>query len=110
MILLLQNEAYLAQQRMKDTVGELDEQLSQVRREYEMLRLEFEQNLAANEQSNPANKETRIMLSTYKTQNQQLKQESNRFKRKWKEAVASLAKVGIDAWSDFLHVRWNILG
>lgn len=88
----IENEAYLAQQRMKDTVGELDEQLSQVRREYEMLRLEFEQNLAANEQSNPANKETRIMLSTYKTQNQQLKQESNRFKRKWKEAVASLAK------------------
>ncbi|MFH4974275.1 hypothetical protein AB6A40_000984 [Gnathostoma spinigerum] len=89
---VMETEEALAQERMRDTMMELEEQLSQCRREYEMLRLEFEQNLSANEQSGPANKEMRMMLVTLKTQNQQLKQESSRFKRKWKEAVSSLAK------------------
>ncbi|VDK50127.1 unnamed protein product [Anisakis simplex] len=70
----------------------MEEQLSQVRKEYEMLRLEFEQNLSANEQSGPVNKEIRMLLTSFKTQNEQLKQESSRFKRKWKEAVSLLAK------------------
>lgn len=97
---VMESEECLAQERMRDTMMELEEQLSQVRREYEMLRLEFEQNLSANEQSGPVNKEIRLMLSTYKTQNQQLKQESNRFKRKWKEAVSSLAKLNKELESE----------
>ncbi|VDM42853.1 unnamed protein product [Toxocara canis] len=89
---VMESEECLAQERMRDTVSELEEQLSQVRKEYEMLRLEFEQNLSANEQSGPVNKEIRMLLTSFKTQNEQLKQESSRFKRKWKEAVSLLAK------------------
>uniref|UniRef100_F1KQY9 E3 ubiquitin protein ligase n=2 Tax=Ascaris TaxID=6251 RepID=F1KQY9_ASCSU len=89
---VMESEECLAQERMRDTVSELEEQLSQVRKEYEMLRLEFEQNLSANEQSGPVNKEIRMLLASFKTQNEQLKQESSRFKRKWKEAVSLLAK------------------
>lgn len=36
---------------MQDTMNRHEEELYQVRNEYEMLRLEFEQNLSANEQS-----------------------------------------------------------
>lgn len=43
--------------------------------------------------SGPLNKEIRLMLASAKAEIQQLKQEANRFKRKWKEAVSSLAKV-----------------
>lgn len=46
--------------------------------------------------SGPLNKEIRLMLASAKAENQQLKQEANRFKRKWKEAVSSLAKVSLN--------------
>uniref|UniRef100_A0A914UKW1 E3 ubiquitin protein ligase n=3 Tax=Plectus sambesii TaxID=2011161 RepID=A0A914UKW1_9BILA len=88
----MESEELLAQQRLRQAMLELEDQLSQVRKEYEMLRLEFEQHLAANEQSGPVNREMRQLLASYKTQNQQLKQEVNRFKRKWKEAVSIVAK------------------
>ncbi|MCP9258125.1 hypothetical protein DINM_001436 [Dirofilaria immitis] len=89
---VMESEECQAREQMQDTMNRHEEELYQVRREYEMLRLEFEQNLSANEQSGPLNKEIRLMLASAKAENQQLKQEANRFKRKWKEAVSSLAK------------------
>ena len=47
--------------------------LAQVRKEYEMLRIEFEQNLAANEQTGPINKEMRNLIQSLQTHNVQLK-------------------------------------
>ncbi|VDN02492.1 unnamed protein product [Thelazia callipaeda] len=89
---VMESEECQAREQMQDTMNRHEEELYQVRREYEMLRLEFEQNLSANEQTGPLNKEIRLMLASSKAENQQLKQEANRFKRKWKEAVSSLAK------------------
>ncbi|VDN59365.1 unnamed protein product [Dracunculus medinensis] len=166
---VMESEECQAREQMQDTMNRHEEELYQVRNEYEMLRLEFEQNLSANEQSEllglalsviwlsgankrcygavmgstkynripqelmssyllcdlafcvrasllceqvqifpgpthlfalffclffsgPLNKEIRLMLASAKAEIQQLKQEANRFKRKWKEAVSSLAK------------------
>ena len=47
--------------------------LYQVRKEYEMLRIEFEQNLAVNEQTGPINKEMRNLITTLQAHNSQLK-------------------------------------
>lgn len=40
-----------AQKKLRTDVIQLEDTLAQVRKEYEMLRIEFEQNLAANEQA-----------------------------------------------------------
>ena len=37
-----------------------------IRKEYEMLRIEFEQNLAANEQTGPINKEMRNLITRFR--------------------------------------------
>uniref|UniRef100_A0A915KCW5 E3 ubiquitin protein ligase n=1 Tax=Romanomermis culicivorax TaxID=13658 RepID=A0A915KCW5_ROMCU len=89
----MESEELLAQKQLRAEMVQLEDQLSQVRREYEMLRVEFEQNLAANEQSGPLNKEMRQLLASYKVQNGQFRSEVQRFKRKWKEAVSTIAKV-----------------
>lgn len=89
----MESEELLAQKQLRGEMVQLEDQLSQVRREYEMLRVEFEQNLAANEQSGPLNKEMRQLLTSYKVQNGQFRAEVQRFKRKWKEAVSTIAKV-----------------
>ena len=39
------------QKKLRTEVIQLEDSLAQVRKEYEMLRVEFEQNLAANEQT-----------------------------------------------------------
>lgn len=66
---------------------------AQLRKEYEMLRIEFEQNLAANEQTGPINREMRHLLSSLQNHNNQLKGELHRYKRKYKDANAEVPKV-----------------
>jgi hypothetical protein len=68
----------------------------QVRKEYEMLRIEFEQNLAANEQTGPINKEMRNLISSLQTHNMQLKGEVARYKRKFKESNMEISKLRKD--------------
>lgn len=69
---------------------------AQLRKEYEMLRIEFEQNLAANEQTGPINREMRHLLSSLQNHNNQLKGELHRYKRKYKDANAEVPKVKND--------------
>jgi E3 ubiquitin-protein ligase BRE1 len=65
---------------------QLEDFLAQLRKEYEMLRIEFEQNLAANEQTGPINREMRHLITSLQNNTQQLKGEVHRYKRKYKEA------------------------
>merc|ERR1711922_133740 len=74
-------------------VIQLEDMLGQSRKEYEMLRIGFEQNLAANEQTGPINKEMRNLITTLQTHNRQLKGEVTRYKSKVKEKDGELDKL-----------------
>ncbi|XP_023342081.1 E3 ubiquitin-protein ligase Bre1 [Eurytemora carolleeae] len=89
----MESEELLAQKKLRTEVIQLEDMLAQVRKEYEMLRIEFEQNLAANEQTGPINKEMRNLITTLQTHNTQLKGEVARYKRKQKEKDSELAKL-----------------
>ena len=58
-----------------------------------MLRIEFEQNLAANEQTGPINREMRHLITSLQNHNQQLKGENNRLKKKLKESSHEITKL-----------------
>lgn len=73
---------------------QLEDMQAQVRKEYEMLRIEFEQNLAANEQTGPINREMRHLITSLQNHITQLKGEIHRYKRKYKEAANDGSKVG----------------
>lgn len=47
----MQNDEVTLQRKVRTEVFQLEDTLAQVRKEYEMLRIEFEQTLAANEQA-----------------------------------------------------------
>jgi len=49
--LCTQNDEVALQRKVRTEVFQLEDTLAQVRKEYEMLRIEFEQTLAANEQA-----------------------------------------------------------
>ena len=92
----MESEELLAQKKLRTEVIQLEDMLAQVRKEYEMLRIEFEQNLAANEQTGPINKEMRNLITSLQTHNVQLKGEVSRHKRKAKEAQSEIAKLRRD--------------
>lgn len=88
-----QSEELLAQKKLRTEVIQLEDLLAQLRKEYEMLRIEFEQNLAANEQTGPINREMRHLITSLQNHNQQLKGEVHRYKRKYKDANGEIPKL-----------------
>merc|ERR1712062_176865 len=88
----MESEELMTQKKLRTEVIQLEDMLAQVRKEYEMLRIEFEQNLAANEQTGPINKEMRNLITSLQTHNVQLKGEVARYKRKYKETGVDAAK------------------
>ncbi|XP_071945809.1 E3 ubiquitin-protein ligase BRE1A-like isoform X2 [Antedon mediterranea] len=93
----MESDELACQKKLRLEVIQLEDTLSQVRKEYEMLRIEFEQNLAANEQAGPINRELRHLVSSFQNHNQQLKGEINRYKRKLREAHLEINKLRHEA-------------
>ncbi|GFT22021.1 e3 ubiquitin-protein ligase Bre1 [Nephila pilipes] len=89
----MESEELAMQKKLRTEVIQLEDGLAQVRKEYEMLRVEFEQNLAANEQTGPINREMRHLITSLQNHNHQLKGEVQRYKRKLKEMTAELLKL-----------------
>jgi len=89
----MESEELLAQKKLRTEAIQLEDMLAQVRKEYEMLRIEFEQNLAANEQTGPINKEMRNLITSLQTHNVQLKGEVARYKRKFREKEGETVKL-----------------
>ncbi|CAN7984835.1 unnamed protein product [Ixodes hexagonus] len=89
----MEGEELLMQKKLRTEVIRLEDALVQVRKEYEMLRIEFEQNLAATEQTGPINREMRHLITSLQSHNRQLKGEVSRYKRKLREAAAEAARL-----------------
>lgn len=90
---MMESEELMAQKKLRQEVMQLEDVLAQLRKEYEMLRIEFEQNLAANEQTGPINREMRHLITSLQNNTQQLKGEVHRYKRKYKEASAEIPRL-----------------
>uniref|UniRef100_A0A8C1Y9Y0 E3 ubiquitin protein ligase n=1 Tax=Cyprinus carpio TaxID=7962 RepID=A0A8C1Y9Y0_CYPCA len=84
------NDEVSLQRKVRTEVIQLENTLAHVRKEYEMLRIEFEQTLAANEQAGPINREMRHLISTLQTHNQQLKGEVVKYKLRLRETQQEL--------------------
>lgn len=89
---LMETEELMTQKRLRTELLQMDDVNSQLRKEYEMLRMEFEQNLVANEQTGPINREMRHLITSLQNHNIQLKSEAHRYKRKYKELSAEFGK------------------
>lgn len=80
------------QKRLGNEMMQLEEQLCQVRKENDLLRIEYEQNMAANEQTGPINKEMRSLITTLQTNNKLLKSDNARCKKRFEEAQTDLER------------------
>uniref|UniRef100_H3D9P3 E3 ubiquitin protein ligase n=1 Tax=Tetraodon nigroviridis TaxID=99883 RepID=H3D9P3_TETNG len=99
----MENDEVALQRKVRTEVFQLEDTLAQVRKEYEMLRIEFEQTLAANEQAGPINREMRHLISTLQTHNQQMKGEVVKYKIRLRETQAELSQVRASKGSAILQ-------
>ncbi|XP_068111710.1 E3 ubiquitin-protein ligase BRE1A isoform X2 [Hyperolius riggenbachi] len=90
---LIERDEVALQKKVRTEVIQLEDTLAQVRKEYEMLRIEFEQTLAANEQAGPINREMRHLISSLQNHNHQLKGEVQRYKRRLREIQTDINKI-----------------
>ncbi|KAI5696893.1 hypothetical protein M8J75_001865 [Diaphorina citri] len=93
---MMETEELMVQKKLRGELMQLEDALSQLRKEYEMLRIEFETNLAANEQTGPINREMRHLITSLQNHNQQLKGEVIRYKRKYRESTVDIQKLKKD--------------
>lgn len=89
----MESEELLSQRKLRTKEIQQEDELARVRKEYEMLRIEFEQNLAANEQTGPINREMRHLITSLQNHNRQLKGEVQRYKRKYKESNLEVCRL-----------------
>ncbi|XP_053675488.1 E3 ubiquitin-protein ligase Bre1 [Anopheles nili] len=93
---MMESEELIAQKRVRSDMIQMEDVMSQIRKEYEMLRIEFEQNMAANEQTAPINHEMRHLILSLQNHNGQLKGEVQRYKKKYKDVSADNTKLRKD--------------
>ncbi|KAL7034072.1 hypothetical protein ACKWTF_007843 [Chironomus riparius] len=73
------------QKKLRNELLQKQYVLDQTRKEFENLRNKYEQNLAANEQTAPINREMRQLITSLQNRNGQFKKEIQRYKRKYKD-------------------------
>ncbi|CAL8124664.1 unnamed protein product [Orchesella dallaii] len=81
------------QTQHKNDMVKMEGTLAQGRKEYELLKIELEQTMASNDESAPITREMRVLITSLKNHNEQLKVEVQRQKRKYKEACAEISKL-----------------
>jgi E3 ubiquitin-protein ligase BRE1 len=81
------------QKKLRNELLQKQYVLDQTRKEFENLRNKYEQNLAANEQTAPINREMRQLITSLQNRNGQFKKEIQRYKRKYKDLGTENAKI-----------------
>ncbi|XP_030385125.1 E3 ubiquitin-protein ligase Bre1 [Scaptodrosophila lebanonensis] len=90
---VMESEELIAQKKVRSEMIQMEDVLALIRKEYEALRIEFEQNMAANEQTAPINREMRHLITSLQNHNGQLKGEVQRYKRKYKDTSTDNVKL-----------------
>lgn len=90
---VLESNELEEQKKLRNELVQKQYILDQTRKECENLRNKYEQNLAANEQTAPINREMRQLITSLQTRNGQFKKENQRYKRKYKEIGAENSKL-----------------
>lgn len=103
----MESEELIAQKKVRSDMIQMEDVLALIRKEYEALRIEFEQNMAANEQTAPINREMRHLITSLQNHNGQLKGEVQRYKRKYKDISTDNVKLRKDLDDALAKIEGN---
>ena len=88
----MESEELSLQKRLGNEMMHTEEQLTQIRKENDLLRIEYEQNVAANEQTGPINKEMRSLITTLQTKNKLVNSDNVRTKKRLEDVQQELER------------------
>ena len=104
----MESEELSNQKRLSSDMMQLELQLATMRKENEMLRIEYEQNMAANEQTGPINKEMRSLITTLQTNNKLLKSDNLRVKKRLQELNEDFEKYKTENNTKIQHLQQQV--
>lgn len=90
---VLESNELEEQKKLRNELLQKQYILDQTRKEFENLRNKYEQNLAANEQTAPINREMRLLITSLQDRNMRSKKEAQRYKASKKELMAENTKL-----------------
>lgn len=90
---ILESKELADQKSLRDELLQKQYVLDQTRKEFENLRNKYEQNIAANEQTAPINREMRHLITSLQDRNGQFFRDVQRYKRKYKDVSVENAKL-----------------
>ncbi|KAE9417061.1 hypothetical protein Angca_003180 [Angiostrongylus cantonensis] len=79
--------------KMRSLCEQITRDLNQMKTESDMLRMEFEQSLAAHSKQDAKQQDIKVLFGTLKTQNYQLNSDVAKYRKKWKEGVNTNYKI-----------------
>ena len=89
----MESEELLGQKKLRTELIEQEDALCQSRKEYEMLRIEFDRNLAAHELASPIGREMRHLLSSLHNHNMHLRVDTKHLRKKYKSVLQELSRI-----------------
>jgi E3 ubiquitin-protein ligase BRE1 len=92
----MESEELSNQKKLSNDMMQLELQVATMRKDNEILRIEYEQNMAANEQTGPINKEMRSLITTLQTNNKLIKSDNLRVKKRLQELNEEFEKYKIE--------------
>ena len=92
----MESEELSNQKKLSNDMMQLELQVATMRKDNELLRIEYEQNMAANEQTGPINKEMRSLITTLQTNNKLIKSDNLRVKKRLQELNEEFEKYKIE--------------
>ncbi|WKY00004.1 hypothetical protein Q1695_014686 [Nippostrongylus brasiliensis] len=86
-------DEHQSMRKMRSLCEQITRDLNQMRTESDMLRMEFEQSLAAHSKQDAKQQDIKVLFGTLKTQNYQLNSDVAKYRKKWKEGVNTTYKM-----------------
>ncbi|RCN48738.1 zinc finger, C3HC4 type [Ancylostoma caninum] len=86
-------DEHQSMRKMRSLCEQITRDLNQMRTESDMLRMEFEQSLAAHSKQDAKQQDIKVLFGTLKTQNYQLNSDVAKYRKKWKEGVNTNYKI-----------------
>uniref|UniRef100_A0A0K0DIH0 E3 ubiquitin protein ligase n=1 Tax=Angiostrongylus cantonensis TaxID=6313 RepID=A0A0K0DIH0_ANGCA len=86
-------DEHQSMRKMRSLCEQITRDLNQMKTESDMLRMEFEQSLAAHSKQDAKQQDIKVLFGTLKTQNYQLNSDVAKYRKKWKEGVNTNYKI-----------------
>ncbi|GMT19085.1 hypothetical protein PFISCL1PPCAC_10382 [Pristionchus fissidentatus] len=105
----MEEEEKMSHQRLLQSSQDIEQRFTKLRKDYEVLRVEFEQTVAASDANGPNAFDYRTTVATLNNQIALMRSDCLKFKQKWKVAVSALSQLQRKTESERIRLQKYVM-